>query len=112
MASEYIYSEYGLATLGSTKTGGIFNPEVMNIALAAGDSWGKGYQMWVNDIWANHDDYGMDRNFIDSWWLGMMIQGDPTLRLTDKKTFVTKSMIPGKVYTKEFLEMMNRTLRK
>ena len=112
MASEYIYGEYGLATLGSTKTGGIFNPEVMNIALAAGESWGTGYQMWVNDIWANHDDYGMDRNFIDSWWLGMMIQGDPTLTLTDKKTFVTKSMIPRKVYTKEFLEMMNRTLRK
>jgi len=112
MASEYIYSDYGLATLGSTKTGGIFNPEVMNIALAAGDSWGKGYQMWVNDIWANHDDYGMDKNFIDSWWLGMMIQGDPTLTLTDKKTFVTKSMIPRKVYSKEFLEMMNRTLRK
>ena len=112
MASEYIYSEYGLATLGSTKTGGIFNPEVMNIALAAGQSWGTGYQMWVNDIWANHNDYGMDRNFIDSWWLGMMIQGDPTLTLTDKKTFVTKSMIPRKVYSKEFLEMMNRTLSK
>ena len=112
MASEYIYSEYGLATFGSTKTGRVFNPEVMNIALAAGESWGKGYQMWVNDIWANHSDYGMDRNFIDSWWLGMMVQGDPTLTLTDKKTFVTKSMIPRKVYSKEFLEMMSRTLRK
>ncbi|HSW60719.1 MAG TPA: C25 family cysteine peptidase [bacterium] len=108
IASEYLKGEYGLATLGSTKTGGIFNPEVMNIALANGENWGTGYQMWVNDIWENHENYGFDHAFIESWWLGMMIQGDPLLTLTDKKNFTVKSTYPKKVYTLEQLRMLNR----
>lgn len=109
IASEYIKGEYGLATIGSTKTGGIFNPEVMNIALANGENWGTAYQMWVNDIWENYASYGFDKPFIDSWWLGMMIQGDPTLRLTDKKGFITKSVYPKKRYSKEFIKWINST---
>jgi hypothetical protein len=111
IASEYLKGEYGLATLGSTKTGGIFNPEVMNIALANGENWGTGYQMWVNDIWENHKSYGFDLPFIESWWLGMMIQGDPLLTLTDKKTFTVKSTYPKKFYTKEQLKIINKTRR-
>jgi len=111
IASEYVKGEYGLAILGSTKVGGVFNPEVMNIALANGYSWGAGYQMWVNDIWENHASYGFDKNFIESWWLGMMIQGDPLLTLTDKKTFVTRSLFPKKFYPPEFIEWINSTLR-
>ncbi|HOB72582.1 MAG TPA: hypothetical protein PKM18_12435, partial [bacterium] len=109
IASEYLKGEYGLATLGSTKTGGIFNPEVMNIALANGENWGTGYQMWVNDIWENYASYGFDHAFIESWWLGMMIQGDPLLTLTDKKTFTVKSTYPKKFYTKEQIRILNRT---
>ncbi|MGI6395517.1 MAG: hypothetical protein ACOX2F_12455 [bacterium] len=107
IASEYVKGKYGLATLGSTKTGGVFNPEVMNIALANGENWGTGYQMWVNDIWENFESYNFDYNFIDSWWLGMMIQGDPLLRLTDKKGFVLKSTYPKKFYTKKQQEILN-----
>lgn len=112
IASEYVKGEYGLAIIGSTKTGGIFNPEVMNAALASGENWGTAYQLWVNDIWQNFESYGFDRPFIDSWWLGMMIQGDPTLTLTDKQTFFTKSQVPSIKYSKEFLRHMNRTIIK
>lgn len=112
IASEYIKGEFGLAIIGSTKTGGIFNPEVMNSALAAGENWGTAYQLWVNDIWQNFESYGFDRSFIDSWWLGMMIQGDPTLTLTDRQAFFTKNRIPAKKYSKEFLSRMNQTVMK
>ncbi|HNW82671.1 MAG TPA: hypothetical protein PKG52_07250 [bacterium] len=112
IASEYIKGEYGLAIIGSTKTGGIFNPEVMNASLATGESWGAAYQLWVNDIWTNYESYGFDKPFIDSWWLGMMIQGDPSLTLTDKKAFVTKQNLKPKKYSREFLDWMNSRIRK
>ncbi len=84
MATEYLHSQLGLATLGSTKTGGIFNPEIFNKALAQGTSWGESYRLWVNDTFTNYANYGFSIEYIDAWWLGMMVQGDPFITLTKK----------------------------
>ncbi|HPV03704.1 MAG TPA: hypothetical protein PLC24_03980 [Myxococcota bacterium] len=81
IATEYVYSRYGLATVGSTKTGGIFNPDVLHGAMLAGHGTGQALRMWFDDTWANRDAYGLPDPTFDDWWLGMMIQGDPLVLL-------------------------------
>ena len=113
LADTYLKGKNGLATVGSTKVGGMFNPEAMYEALVNGESWGAAYQTWANDLWANYKSYGFNKPYVDTWWLGMMIQGDPTLTLTDKKAFSKKKVINRKHYSEEFLrEMERRTFRR
>ncbi|MBT3224216.1 MAG: hypothetical protein HN348_34545, partial [Proteobacteria bacterium] len=73
LASTYLHRPYGLATVGSTKAGGIFNPYPLHAKLVAGGNWGKGFVKW----------YEEEGRYDDSWFLGMGIQGDPTLVLSE-----------------------------
>jgi hypothetical protein len=66
IATTYTHSKFGLATIGSTKTGGIFNPQVFNTALSNGENWGESYKKWTNDIFTNFKKYGFTETFIDS----------------------------------------------
>ena len=61
----------GLAALGSTKIGGNFEPLEFHRSLSAGLSWGKAYMNWYNRTGA----------YDDAWYLGMVILGDPTLKV-------------------------------
>ncbi len=63
----------GLAVLGSTKVGGNFEPLEFHRSLAAGLNWGTAYRNWYNQTGSKDD----------SWYLGMVILGDPTLRAVD-----------------------------
>jgi len=81
IATEYVHSDKGLATIGSTKTGGIFNPDVLHGAMLAGQGVGEALRLWFNDTWLNRDEYGLPDPTFDDWWLGMMVQGDPMLLL-------------------------------
>jgi hypothetical protein len=67
-------TDYALATLGSTKVGGNYYPLSFNITLSKGGTWGDAFKVWYNY-------YGVSD---DSWFLGMMILGDPLLKVSLK----------------------------
>lgn len=81
IATEYVHSRFGLAAVGSTKTGGIFNPEVLHQAMRSGRGVGEALRRWFDDTWKYRDAYGLPDPTFDDWWLGMMVQGDPQVTL-------------------------------
>ncbi len=62
-------TDYGLATIGSTKVGGNYYPKVFHNVLAENGTWGDAYKAWYNYYGVNDD----------KWFLGMIILGDPML---------------------------------
>lgn len=64
-------STSGLAALGSTKVGGNFEPLEFHRNISMGNSWGRSYMNW----------YNRTGSFDDAWYLGMIIIGDPLLKL-------------------------------
>ncbi|MGB5546256.1 MAG: hypothetical protein WBM74_06765 [Polyangiales bacterium] len=73
LARDYtVGTDYGLAAIGSTKTGAVARPHIFHGNLVIGRRWGEAYQIWYNEEgWKN-----------DEWHLGIVIIGDPLLRLT------------------------------
>jgi len=70
MGSQYVFSDtYGLLAIGSTKTGGMIEPDSFYEPLSGNISIGEAFREWFDDIGEN------DRN----WTYGMVILGDPTL---------------------------------
>jgi hypothetical protein len=65
-------SEYGLASIGSTKIGAQTDPRLFHAALAEGLRWGEAYKMWFNAKGSEDD----------LWHLGVVLMGDPLLRVT------------------------------
>ncbi len=68
-------SEYGLASIGSTKEGAPTHPRLFHAALAEGRRWGEAYKMWFNAT-------GSENDLNDLWDLGVVLMGDPLLRVT------------------------------
>jgi len=93
-----INTDYGLATLGSTKIGGNWEPQVFHQELASGKTWGEAYRKWYNSKGVKRDD----------WYLGMVIFGDPTLlvsqTLKQKFRSIQGSSIEVIVDNKELLQ--------
>jgi len=77
LASDYVLGKKGLAAVGGTKTGGIFNAEVLHGALADAIGIGEALRWWFQDTRTFRQHYGFDDVFFDGWWLGMMVQGAP-----------------------------------
>ncbi|MGB5694234.1 MAG: C25 family cysteine peptidase [Polyangiales bacterium] len=69
-------TDYGLAIVGSTKIGQMLNPRVFDKGLALGRGWGEAYKAWYNEEGKRSDEYQ----------LGMVLMGDPLLRLTGDLT--------------------------
>jgi hypothetical protein len=67
-------TDYALATIGSTKVGGNYYPLSFNTTLSRHGTWGDAFKVWYNH-------YGITD---DSWFLGMMILGDPALTVSVK----------------------------
>ena len=65
-------TDHGLAILGSTKVGAAQGSRVFHAGLATGHSWGEAYRLWYNTEGKQYDD----------WHLGMVIMGDPLLRIS------------------------------
>ncbi len=63
---------YGLAIIGSTKTGAVNDTRVFHENLVLGRRWGEAFQIWFNKVGKQDDE----------WHLGIVIMGDPLLRLT------------------------------
>lgn len=73
LARDYIVgTDYGLAAIGSTKTGAVARPHIFHGNLVVGRRWGEAYQVWFNE----------EGRTDDEWHLGVVIIGDPLLRLT------------------------------
>jgi hypothetical protein len=95
LASEYVHGEKGLWTIGSTKTGGIFNPEVLHQALRDGVPVGEALRLWFNDTWKYRFVYWFSDEIFDGWWLGMMVQGDPLLPIAPPAAIPAASRLPA-----------------
>ena len=65
-------TDYGLAVIGSTKIGAVADPRPFHASLAQGKRWGEAYKAWFNQE-------GMKN---ESWHLGIVLMGDPLLRVT------------------------------
>jgi hypothetical protein len=75
----------GLATIGSTKTGGIYQPGTFHSRLAAGDTWGESFRQWYNST----------GRWNDEWYLGIVILGDPLLTIEgDTKGLIEEIALP------------------
>lgn len=72
LANAYIVgTAYGLALVGSTKTGAIWDSRLFHKRLSDGRTWGQAYIDWYNAVGV----------WNDNWHLGITLMGDPLLRL-------------------------------
>lgn len=65
-------TDYGLATIGSSKIGAQTDPRLFHEGLAKGLRWGEAYREWYNEVGTKND----------FWHLGIVLMGDPLLRVT------------------------------
>ena len=79
-------NEYCLGTIGSTKTGSMLWFEDFYEPLSLDENLGEALRQW----WELSVDVGDDWMWQRAWFYGMVIQGDPTLKLTyeDNVVFV------------------------
>ncbi|MCP4581009.1 MAG: hypothetical protein GY839_05285, partial [candidate division Zixibacteria bacterium] len=77
MGAWYIFeSEYGLLSIGSTKTGSMLCFDDFYRPLGQGTTYGDAFL-----IWAQTDMESCAGDISRPWFYGMCIQGDPTLKL-------------------------------
>jgi hypothetical protein len=76
MAGRYIYSSaFGLNSIGSTKTGSMLDFGYFYGPLGAGQNMGQAFASWLGtELASGYDPVGR------SWFYGMCLNGDPTLR--------------------------------
>lgn len=67
-----VRTDYGLAVIGSTKTGAVADPRLFHESIAQGMHWGEAYKAWFNEEAMQNE----------SWHLGIVLMGDPLLRVT------------------------------
>jgi len=78
MGAMYVFgNEYCLGTLGSTKTGSMLWFEDFYEPLSLDNNIGEALRQW----WEVSVDTGPDWMWERSWFYGMIIQGDPTLKV-------------------------------
>ena len=68
----------GLVVWGSTKTGGMFIDDKFYETLALPKSIGEAFKIWFNTV---QSIYSNNQSFVVSWWYGMVIIGDGSLKL-------------------------------
>ena len=66
-----VQTDYGLATVGNTRKGGMTDATLFHEALAQGLSWGESYRRWYNEV----------GRLDDRWFLGVVLTGDPLLTI-------------------------------
>jgi hypothetical protein len=94
-----IQNGYGLASIGSTKLGGIYYAQPFHARLAAGETWGEAYRFWYNDTGKSDDD----------WFLGIVILGDPMLTIQGDVRGIIAAM-PAPVCTKDQLDDLKKKM--
>jgi hypothetical protein len=80
-----VQTEYGLATIGTAKVGGVYAAGMFHDELAVGRSWGESYRRWYNEF----------GKVSDRASLGIVIMGDPLLTVSgDVVGLVAKARAP------------------
>ncbi|HUU02962.1 MAG TPA: calcium-binding EGF-like domain-containing protein [Myxococcota bacterium] len=92
-------TDYGLATIGSTKTGGIYTPWTFHSRLAAGDCWGESFRQWYNGT----------GKWDDEWYLGIVILGDPLLTIQGDRRGLILEQTPAEP-TRAQLESLRKSM--
>ncbi len=80
-------TDYALAVFGSTKAGGSYYSLAFYDVLSKSGTWGDAYKAWYTHYGKNDD----------SWFLGMVILGDPALQVSsrgDAYRFIDLSLAP------------------
>jgi hypothetical protein len=70
-------TSYGLAVMGTTKTGGNYYPQTFNNALAEGKTWGEAWVKWWNTGASSLE---------SKWTMGLVLFGDPMLKVNRTAT--------------------------
>lgn len=79
----FMDNEWGVFSLGCTKSGSMLNFDEFYTPLSTGKTYGKSFQEWFADN-AETGAGGVSR----SWFYGMTINGDPTLKTLEYTTAV------------------------
>lgn len=66
-------TSYGLAIMGTTKTGGNYLPNKFNEALGNDYTWGKAFNYWYNNV-----------SMSEEWKMGLCLLGDPMLKVSNE----------------------------
>lgn len=70
-------TSYGLAVMGTTKTGGNYYPQSFNNALSQGKTWGEAWVKW----------WSTGASSLESQWtMGLVLFGDPMLKVNRTAT--------------------------
>jgi len=100
LASTYLLkTDDGLATVGTTKIGGMYSPSHFFDPLVQGHPWGEAFLTWYNQT----------GRLSDEWHLGMMIQGDPLLTI-DKDPNAPSVPTTPQVWTLDQLQHLRRIM--
>ncbi len=65
-------TSYGLAIMGTTKTGGNYSPNNFHSALANDYNWGKSFCYWYNNT-----------SITEEWSMGLCLLGDPMITISE-----------------------------
>ncbi len=95
-------TSYGLAVMGTTKTGGNYYPQSFNEYLADGGTWGESWVYWWNTGASSLE---------SKWTMGLVIFGDPMLKPNKTATKAGKvlSTAPDPETIEKMDEIMMRT---
>ena len=100
----YIFCQnYGLATIGSTKTGSMLNFEFFYPSWDQGKTFGECFANWFSGVGAD----GME-DWEICWFYGMTVNGDPTLVKSpfSLPRIMTESL-PDAMYQEEYSYMLS-----
>jgi len=92
-------TDWAIATLGSTKPGGAYQASDFYDVLAQQGTWGEAFKTWYNNTGKSSD----------TWFLGMVIQGDPTLKVHSQgiKSRLIDSRMPAPALHTEIISLEN-----
>ncbi|HPQ41978.1 MAG TPA: C25 family cysteine peptidase [bacterium] len=77
LGNKYLFKDsYGLAIVGSSKTGGMLDTEAFYPGLGAGETLGEAFLDWYQ-----YEAVGGFSLYEKSWFYGMAVLGDPTLKM-------------------------------
>ncbi len=79
-----LQTDYGLATVGNTRKGGMTDASQFHRELGEGSSWGESYRRWYNEV----------GRYDDRWYLGVVLTGDPMLTLPIKRAELNATTPP------------------
>ncbi len=80
----FMDNEWGVFSIGCTKSGSMLFFEDFYTPLSQGDTYGEAFQYWF-DI---HAETYYNQNYSRSWFYGMTLNGDPTLYTLEYTTDV------------------------